>query len=1044
MRRMRQGTNYWSLLFVLVAAFGLAGCGDDESNPTCDPACDADLCMVCTDGSCVSSCTAGQTCDNGTCVTDTTCDPACDASLCMVCTDGTCVTSCTADQICDNGTCITETTCTDGETRCEGNVVQTCAANTWTVTTDCTTSGQTCQVDNGVAQCQGGVTCDDGATRCEANWVETCANNTWGQTTDCGLDTCVIDTGVAVCQAPIACDPVCDATLCMECDTDVGECVSSCAAGEICDNGTCIEEPVCDPACDADACMICDNGSCVSECVLGEICDGSGNCVADTSCDPACDADACMVCEDGSCVSTCVAGQICDGAGSCIEEVLCDPACDATTCMVCDNGTCVSECDPAACMECVDGACESTCTGNEVCDAGTCVECIIDEDCPGVLNFCVNSVCEITCGADSYEDNDTSDTAAAITLDFDDVALTICDNEDDWFSFDLVEEHGYVFHLAFEDASGDIDVRLYAAGNTSNSLAGGGSGSDDEHFTYIVPAGEGGSHLLLVYLYNNNIASQQYDLSITDLGVPECTDDEGCNAGEICEEFSCITGCRVDDQCAEGEVCADQLCIAGCRIDSECAAGEICEDLQCITGCHDDNQCAAGEICEDLQCMEGCRNNGDCPQDEICDADHACVVPDCMSLHDCTAGQICEDYLCVDYACDGTNSCPTGLVCDNGACVECLTLDDCPNIEDFTCVDNVCVNSCVDDSYYPNSVYLNAAVINTLPFENNTLTLCEVKDEDWFSLNLEANHAYALTTNFIHADGDVDLFLYHESNLAVSVARSSGTSSPEEILFPTPSDGAGMYYVKVLLYSNYNQSYELLISDTGAIDCIGDGDCNTAEICEDFFCIDGCRSDNDCSTDEICEENFCITGCRSDNDCATGDLCIDDLCVTPECMLDSDCGTGEVCRESLCITPPIGDACFDPIVVGSLPFTDANVDITTFGPDIEFADSSTSSCTGYATVGTDVVYEVLIPAGSELFASMTPSGDDLALYVTSDCSVQPMPDETCLGGDDSGFTNGTEEVTVAADTMDRTVYVVVDDYSSNPSTGTYELTIVLQ
>ncbi len=55
-----------------------------------------------------------------------------------------------------------------------------------------------------------------------------------------------------------------------------------------------------------------------------------------------------------------------------------------------------------------------------------------------------------------------------------------------------------------------------------------------------------------------------------------------------------------------------------------------------------------------------------------------------------------------------------------------------------------------------------------------------------------------------------------------------------------------------------------------------------------------------------------------------------------------------------------------------------------------------------------------------------------------------MPDATCLGGDDSAFSNGTEEVTVAADTMDRTVYVVVDDYSSSPSSGTYVLNIVLQ
>ena len=72
MKHLREGTSFWSLLFILVAAFGLAGCGDDESNPTCDPACDASLCMVCTDGTCLTSCTADQVCNNGTCITETT------------------------------------------------------------------------------------------------------------------------------------------------------------------------------------------------------------------------------------------------------------------------------------------------------------------------------------------------------------------------------------------------------------------------------------------------------------------------------------------------------------------------------------------------------------------------------------------------------------------------------------------------------------------------------------------------------------------------------------------------------------------------------------------------------------------------------------------------------------------------------------------------------------------------------------------------------------------------------------------------------------
>ncbi|MBW2701105.1 MAG: hypothetical protein JRF33_09830 [Deltaproteobacteria bacterium] len=77
MRSLHRCASCWSLLFVWLVAFGLAGCGGDESNPDCDPSCDANHCMVCTDGSCVNSCMADQTCDNGTCVDDDpelTCD----------------------------------------------------------------------------------------------------------------------------------------------------------------------------------------------------------------------------------------------------------------------------------------------------------------------------------------------------------------------------------------------------------------------------------------------------------------------------------------------------------------------------------------------------------------------------------------------------------------------------------------------------------------------------------------------------------------------------------------------------------------------------------------------------------------------------------------------------------------------------------------------------------------------------------------------------------------------------------------------------------
>ncbi|MBW2702387.1 MAG: lamin tail domain-containing protein [Deltaproteobacteria bacterium] len=153
MNHLRQNSCYWSLFLVLVVGFGLAGCGDDEGDPTCDPACDANLCMTCQDGACATTCTAGQTCDgSGTCVADTTCDPACDANLCMACVDGTCESTCTTDQICDAGTCVADNTC---DPACDADLCMICDAGT--CVTSCTV-GQTC---DGSGTCVADTTCDN-------------------------------------------------------------------------------------------------------------------------------------------------------------------------------------------------------------------------------------------------------------------------------------------------------------------------------------------------------------------------------------------------------------------------------------------------------------------------------------------------------------------------------------------------------------------------------------------------------------------------------------------------------------------------------------------------------------------------------------------------------------------------------------------------------------------------------------------------------------------------------------------------------------------
>src|SRR5579884_4088808 len=118
--------------------------------------CDAARCQTCGGtGTCVSSCTAGQVCQNGSCCTPAACQPGqcgrvpdacggpldcgnCPAGQCLICAGGTCVQACPAPQVCHDGLCCTPKTCQAGQC---GRVPDGCGG---TLTCDDCPPGQTC------------------------------------------------------------------------------------------------------------------------------------------------------------------------------------------------------------------------------------------------------------------------------------------------------------------------------------------------------------------------------------------------------------------------------------------------------------------------------------------------------------------------------------------------------------------------------------------------------------------------------------------------------------------------------------------------------------------------------------------------------------------------------------------------------------------------------------------------------------------------------------------------------------------------------------
>ena len=240
---------------------------------------------------------------------------------------------------------------------------------------------------------------------------------------------------------------LCDG-LCYDLDTTAnhcGACGTTCAAGEVCNAGTCefgcptgLTE--CDGGCVDTQTSGTNCGACGAACAAGEVCDAGacstscgqgltvcdGGCV-DTQgdetncgdCGTTCEGNA--RCQQGMCVAMCGPGlESCDGA--CVDTSAdrehcgeCGAACAAGE--VCNQGSCELSCPASQEIcggACVDtqrdadfcGDCDTACAAGELCQSGSCVltcepgRSICDEACVDLQfddNYCGD--CDTACSA---------------------------------------------------------------------------------------------------------------------------------------------------------------------------------------------------------------------------------------------------------------------------------------------------------------------------------------------------------------------------------------------------------------------------------------------------------------------------------------------------------------------------------------------------------------------------------------------------------------------------------------------------------------------
>ena len=289
--------------------------------------------------------------------------------------------------------------------------------------------------------------------------------------------------------------------------------------------------------------------------------------------------------------------------------------------------------------------------------------------------------------------------------------------------------------------------------------------------------------------------------------------------------------------------------------------------------CEVDTDCELGEVCSASgQCIEADCDH--CTEDQICyippgGGEGTCSAPECSSDDDCPDGT-CEDGLCTEEgACDDDDDCPDGQEChpitntcqddgSGGGGDECSTDDDCPG---GSCDDGTCIS---DSS-------------------------CELTDED---CDAPTPHVYgdddscecAECGDDTHCAGDL---ICDGGTCAEDDGGGNGGDGPDpnECIECDPDepgicDGDTPYCI-----------------DECCVECIGAGDCDGNEICNDGFCSDasGCTDDSDCPTGYDCDGGECIPPdaggeCQEDGDCPDGQFCNPQTETCEELGGDMGCG----------------------------------------------------------------------------------------------------------------------------------------------------------
>jgi subtilisin-like proprotein convertase family protein len=156
----------------------------------------------------------------------------------------------------------------------------------------------------------------------------------------------------------------------------------------------------------------------------------------------------------------------------------------------------------------------------------------IDDDCDGeVDNACID---------DAFDDSNYNDGPANASAMDDyngryESLLVLCPNDTDWYQIRLEAGDGLEVDVRFEDALGDIDVRLYRRNNGALTEAGltvvdSSTSTNDNEVVYTARANVGDTYFIKVYQFGANPQRVNYDMMIN--VFEGCQDDAVGLSGE--------------------------------------------------------------------------------------------------------------------------------------------------------------------------------------------------------------------------------------------------------------------------------------------------------------------------------------------------------------------------------------------------------------------------------------------------------------------------------------------------------------------------------